>query len=370
MNQSLGAWLEYCEGKSLEEIEVFILGRLSASVPLTVYEEYKDTVLMDKGYKWVIVSALQKAIRRGHADTAVQCAIALWGDNASYLVRRLGVIVLEDIGIANIKLCAVVMAMLSNVAQIRKMGGYAVIGHVAYLMATSIKSRAACDLVCTALYSSDSKVYDTDPFNIFTQLASYSGEWKATDENGEDEYLPSDLPKMNVLMNELNIGSLYRYMIYKGRKAGIDEALHVAIAVSALYEQTEHLLNPQCTLRSDLLGDEFLNDVPAASYDQHTSHGKRAISYFYKICDKLSYWMVGHKISTPLPLLSSAIFDVEGMLLNSEMSSSFCVQMNDHNFVINANRFGITPNELAELYDLVRDCYPLLDKSRRRILGM
>lgn len=54
--------------------------------------------------RWLHTSCLQKAIRRNLPDLAVPSARFLWEFSPRYLMRRLGVIAFEDIGLANLGL--------------------------------------------------------------------------------------------------------------------------------------------------------------------------------------------------------------------------------------------------------------------------
>ena len=56
--------------------------------------------------RWLLASALQKAIRRGSVGIAVGTALEVLDLNASYLWRRLCVVALEDIGFGDPLTCA------------------------------------------------------------------------------------------------------------------------------------------------------------------------------------------------------------------------------------------------------------------------
>lgn len=52
--------------------------------------------------KWLVASSLQKSIRRGETQIAMNCAARLWEQDKRMLWRRLGVIALEDLGIGDV----------------------------------------------------------------------------------------------------------------------------------------------------------------------------------------------------------------------------------------------------------------------------
>jgi hypothetical protein len=54
------------------------------------------------GSPWIAMSLMQKAIRRGREDLALSAAATLLRDSPERLWRRCGVIVFEDIGVADL----------------------------------------------------------------------------------------------------------------------------------------------------------------------------------------------------------------------------------------------------------------------------
>lgn len=66
-------------------------------------EETKKKYVADV---WLSSSALQKAIRRGEEERAVQAAISLWHQDSQRLYRRLRVVMFEDVGIGQPDLLA------------------------------------------------------------------------------------------------------------------------------------------------------------------------------------------------------------------------------------------------------------------------
>jgi hypothetical protein len=63
---------------------------------------------------WIAMSALQKAIRRGHEDLAHRAAATLLVDAPDRLWRRLAIIAFEDVGLANIDTVGIVTASLGG----------------------------------------------------------------------------------------------------------------------------------------------------------------------------------------------------------------------------------------------------------------
>ncbi|MFV8557496.1 hypothetical protein ACNQ62_05430 [Sulfitobacter sp. SBS6] len=97
--------------------------------------------------RYLAASLLQKAIRRGEPEFAWRAASYLVENYREYFWRRLPIIALEDIGLANLKLVELVLATSSDTSVRAKCGGCI---RVASLlidhMCESIKDRSSDDL--------------------------------------------------------------------------------------------------------------------------------------------------------------------------------------------------------------------------------
>jgi len=97
----------------LKDIE-YILGTVEENLTSHLYIAPQiEPVYFDK---WLVSSALNKAIRRSHTQIALNCAAPLvYGSRIrDRLWRRLGVIALEDIGIGDIGIIAEVLAVCAS----------------------------------------------------------------------------------------------------------------------------------------------------------------------------------------------------------------------------------------------------------------
>ena len=120
----------------------------SASIPIGVAA--RRTRVADK---WLLSSAVQKLIRRGQSERAVKAALQLHHIDPGYLPRRLPIIALEDVGIADLILCFDVLHAL-GVQGFRSAAKGSeqrrVLANLVSRLALSIKSRSACDIFCLA----------------------------------------------------------------------------------------------------------------------------------------------------------------------------------------------------------------------------
>ncbi|NBX02902.1 MAG: hypothetical protein EBR02_02310 [Alphaproteobacteria bacterium] len=93
--------------------------------------------------KWLQKSFLQKSIRRGETERAVQAASSLWYTDKKKLWGRLHIIALEDIGVASTDTVVQVLTITASSVWRRKMGDLRVALFVTRLLSEAVKSRLA-----------------------------------------------------------------------------------------------------------------------------------------------------------------------------------------------------------------------------------
>lgn len=103
-----------------------------------------------KEAQWLAMSCLQKSIRRGLPEVATAYADRMWDVSKSYLLYRLSIVALEDIGIANFPLVNSFLATEIKKDKIEQAGGKEYVLQVVADMANSPKDRSACDLTWLA----------------------------------------------------------------------------------------------------------------------------------------------------------------------------------------------------------------------------
>lgn len=116
--------------------------------------------------KWLLASQLQKAIRRGKVAVASATASALCRIDPAYVLRRLPVIAYEDIGVANAPLIALVKHTTGRLLASPLGNTSELAGGLASLLASSPKSRTACDIL-SFVAASDTSAFITRELSGF-----------------------------------------------------------------------------------------------------------------------------------------------------------------------------------------------------------
>jgi hypothetical protein len=102
---------------------------------------------------WVVISLLQKSIRRGESETAQRAALTYVTVKGTAIFRRFMVIAFEDIGAGSADAVAMTVAASVDAAWRKERGGNADVAlYLARLLASVPKSRSAEHLICAAEY--------------------------------------------------------------------------------------------------------------------------------------------------------------------------------------------------------------------------
>lgn len=117
--------------------------------------------ILAKEDKWLLLSCLQKSIRKGFVDLSLSYAEKLYELEANYLVYRLSIIALEDIGLSNITLVQEFLSAQNKQEEIELRGGKDYILKVVADFSKSVKDRTAADLTELARMSSPLQSSDT-----------------------------------------------------------------------------------------------------------------------------------------------------------------------------------------------------------------
>lgn len=284
--------------------------------------------------RWLLVSALHKAVRRGRVPIAVALALEVLNVNASYLWRRLCVVALEDIGFGDPQTCALVLAAASDAAVRQSLGPRRVLTLLVTMLACAVKDRTLCDLV-----------------NI--ENAKLGRELYVNKRPFQNEVSATDMP------------FLAKYMALKGSEM-MRDPLYWAVPI-----QWQMMQGQKISVQvNELVEDELINGVPASGYDQLNAVGKRAIGYFCKACEPVRMILEKHPIADRIAAIGGIIFLVEGSKLDRQLDFPGMMSVYEAAQVSDLHHIGcMTVEEQQELVKTVEENIPALNQARVRVSG-
>ncbi|VDC24365.1 hypothetical protein [Pseudogemmobacter humi] len=320
------------------------------------------------------MSLLQKAVRRGRLELALQAASTLLEIAPDRFWRRAGVIAFEDIGVADLPTAGIVTVALEGKRFRQRLGGgWVVAAAITTRMAISPRNRAADDLFCL--------------------LESWPG---LADNRQRLENLPIPRLRLIALTTEhLPLRALALRMIFSDRRLdlprrgstdiGFDvlDELGVAPTTFAVtregYRRTGEMLAPLVALLTlenglrDKMQDDplppetMIGPLPGWALDIFTREGRAALAKIFQIDAGIRKWATDAlPAAGRVEMLAQALFRVE---------SGMCLQRQDGptgerlRELMERECMGLSPDQADEVLALMRGAIPLLNTARRNVLG-
>lgn len=336
--------------------------------------------------KWLLSSATQKCIRLGESAWAVSIAHALHRIDPTYLPKRLPIIALEDIGLADIELCFDVLYLCGG----KKFRGpperdyqNVILSSLVSRLAEAVKSRAACDAYCLG----ESHAQTTDMLREFLVLNTESLSAIAADqsrtqlerinslrvlagitvhEGGRYRTLSSCQPEaLRQVADSSGVPPLLTYLSGQARRtAGLAAMLPIVYELIA----TE----PRIPLATGLEfpgARECIHGVPATAFDMFTEVGRKAIGRFMSEAGPVKQFVTENaRTRSPLRLLNMALFHAESSLLHRYLAADPFTQLTRETEREEMRAHGlIDPADRHHLYALLADHSQVLTQARRII---
>jgi hypothetical protein len=326
---------------------------------------------------WLAMSLLQKAIRRGRCDLALQAAATLHRDAPDRLWRRLGGIAFEDVGLANLQAVGLTTAALTGKRFRRDLGGdWAVASVIVRQLTEARKSRARDDLFM-ALEALPGLAADrhtlsresnprlrltalTTPslhiraLSVLFLLGTDRPGWKLSPRRGEVA-LAFDL------LDELGTAPTVLAICREGyRKTG--EALPPLLALLAL----ENGLRDGAT--DDRVPEEaMIGPVPSWALDMFTREGKQALTRLLATNAGIAEFarsMVPKQ--KRIGFLGQVLFRIEGGVLARRVGGDLSDRLRSQ---LMFETLGVEPLAAAQALDLMRQDLPLRNRIRHAVMG-
>lgn len=296
----------------------------------------KNNIDKFKNYKWLLVSSLQKSVRRGLAKEAG----LLW-DVASlidkfYVSYRASIMAIEDVGLGNSPLVHDFLSTSLKKANIQEKGGDEYIRKVIMDLANSVKDRTACDLTWLS-----GKVIPNS-LNKDQLIHCYKDESLELTERVLAGWLLTGTKKIkHGLISDKDNESDIELFTKINQQLGVKENILEVVTASYTYHKEPHIFAyPLLSLMLDneknkklgayTTGDSFSKNFDTPIYDfqgipilmsavdGHTSEGKKILEKVK--LQKNIQTIIGH-LQTEVQdyLLKHALFKAEGQIVNKRL---------------------------------------------------
>ncbi len=327
-------------------------------------------------YKWRYSSAYQKAVRRNDPSvTAV--AVALNNCDPAYIWRRAPTIALEDVGLGDPWVCALVLHAC-RFSKLRARHGLDKLGaFLGELMGSAVKDRLSCDSYCLPYFH--------------PELAEVRA---AVDDMSADEradlYRSDHTPFGSRVAAGISLaGPRYGGDVFSGSGGSPDQ---LAEAVEGLVPYPIQWLSRQYAkmardgmfvslplvwrqlisegqtqlVQGDVPKRSLIEGVLAATFDGHTQEGRRALAYFGKACAPIRK-VIGD-VANQNKLIALAVFTVDSTLLDRYLSSPWATELYKENLRGEVLAAGFSMGQFYDLAEAVAHNRDDLHHARMRVM--
>ncbi|WP_047541378.1 hypothetical protein [Methylotenera versatilis] len=327
--------------------------------------------------KWVAVSSLHKSIRRGEVKTAFHATSTLLSLDPAYLIKRLQIIVFEDIGIANPSLC--LLTLLASSKRLHNAYGRdKVIHYLVEQMVKSAKSRNATDIYCFTLSDPDAANYlhcclntpverlvtvalDTSLYitHRMTALKVISG-FSERHSNGYHRTISkARLDLLGQICDAMSLPDVLNQAVLLGnaKTAGLNAAMLLA------FEMLMEATNTQ--VKDEILHSNEYQGINLASLDIYCRSGRQVISDFVAASKLLQQFFIEYPNKNSTKLVGTVLFIIEGSLLNREFIFTGSQSIKEQIELMEMQGAGLkTKEETIKLIDLINKEMSLLQQIR------
>lgn len=331
-------------------------------------------VLKDPNNKWLVRSALQKAMRRGRVEEAIKCAAYLATLDATYLWKSLATVVIEDIGFGNPDLMTYVTAANSSKKLRQSVHESGLAAAIIEAACASAKSRSCCEV---------SLWRDWSAVDIFAQAA------KRTTASLVQEAC------YGWMQNAYIAACTLRGMVPRGierrpkDEQGLLEVLtfivdalpyaHARAAMLCLEKPVDSmfcaawplfkLLNGNeeapAAVPDSLPPEEQIKGLSSAAFDMHTAEGKRALKAFYTSLCKDYPLIATIPSEKAVRALGATVFVVEGGQVDRRLTALWLDDLKTKQDCTFITGCGVLPYQVPQVIEIVQGEIPRLNSKRK-----
>lgn len=309
---------------STRELEALLISNWVRQMPGDFAVSLRKPLPPDR---WLLGSALQKAIRRGLDVEALRMAQALHQTDATYAWRRVRVIALEDVGLGDMEIVTTLLAVAGKRQLRQGLGDERLYLSFVQALAAAPKDRTACDLLCWIEFSPGVVSYRTGLLESPERWESLALDDEAPISQRavalqliagltvrtRSGYRTLSRADPQVWHRVIDTMSLHPLVALAARKGAGTESLNVALLFAYwLYRQAS--VRPSRTALLDL--PPRIGGLLAPAYDMHTRAGLQALRLFLKSEPAFRQQLLEAGATDQVRTLGFLLFQVEGGLLD------------------------------------------------------
>ncbi|MBV5329944.1 MAG: hypothetical protein JZU65_20355 [Chlorobium sp.] len=336
--------------------------------------------------KWKLSSGLQKGVRRGLVNDAVRYAISYYRIDAASFWKRLPIIVLEDIGVADPLTVAMTLAAARSTVWRKRVGGdELVIQFLVKRMAGNTKDRSVADM-CQILDNrtlppealfllksapphelSALALSDHQPYEVrIAALWMLCGTNRM--QNAKLPHSTGSLDWFNRTVEEIKISGLAKYITLRSMVACRGCSMNICYAfVWEMLQKSPY----RRVVETELPEQFYIGGGIEQAWDMHTRQGKAAYQHFYRACEPVQNFLTGLGIvgtDAIIRAISVCVFICESALLDKRIDFAGATEIYEMTVTDDFVKFGLNPEDGEVLTKLILENSETLRLSRQRVV--
>ena len=329
---------------------------------------------------WRVKSSLQKAVRRSQVEHGLRATHALLVSDPQRFWRRLVIILMEDIGVADLSLVAMGLTLAGSKKLRDQIGGKKVAFWLVEEMCKTVKSRDCNEITGYVDYATDRKAMlrAFDPFkNDAEKLTAVALDQDApmcirvaachmlagTLRFRLEGKLPAtafDKIAWWQLLKEMKLPPIVEFVTRIAEKRGC-ERLHLGLPFVWEILTKSRFIGVKI---NELPEQKTVAGLMTEAFDQHTRDGKRAMAYFSQVCKPVQQFFKDRPNVNKVGVLGVVVFQVEGAVLQRRLDYSDFDEISTELSNEEIRSTGLPLNEVKELCELVEGNLDMLHHSR------
>lgn len=332
------------------------------------------SVIPLSGDRWLASSCMQKAIRRGHTETALRAAMNLWASDRRSFWRRLHVISVEDIGVGCVDTVVKVLTVHESQVWRQRMGDLRVGLFLVKAMSEAVKCRMGDQLfsICSLspeclglrqeLSGSDNEtlagyVLD-DALSLEHRLLSL---WLlAGTKRFPSEHLPLRQGSPGMVLDVLRSLPAPTALIESCIGVMHRTQWPLALFMPIFWGEVQKHASSLCVRHDPLPGVPHLEGIPVYGADQFTRIGKHCLGQLKKTIPILKPYNARQ--------LGLTLFYIEGEKTDKTLSSSVLDEYRRAGELADIDSTGLCVPEYLGLKECMSENLSLLHDIRQKAL--